>query len=117
MRDWEKLKTRYLRDAVPVRLGGVAANLARIKSFSVNQNQESFVEMMIDESKRFLEWTILDIVQENQSELVDLQIQLAVWQRNWPLLWSDMERRMAVANMAEKWSERLLELSGLPDER
>ena len=34
MKDQAKIRARYLRDALPVRLGGIAANLARMKSFS-----------------------------------------------------------------------------------
>lgn len=116
MRDWQKLRARYLRDQVPVRLGGVAANLARINSFSSHQDQAGFVELMIDESKHFIEWTTLDAKPEIQSELVELQIQLAVWQRNWSLLWADPDRRYAVARLAAKWSDRVLEMSGLLNE-
>lgn len=116
MRDWEKLKTRYMRDAVPVRLGGIAANLARVQSFSENQNQNEFVETMIDESKHFIEWTTLDADPEIQSELVELQVQLAIWKQNWSLLWNDLGRRSAVAGLAGKWSDRILDLSGLLNE-
>jgi len=113
VRDWENLRARYLRDHVPIRLGGVSANLARVRSYSLNQDQDKFVEMMIDESKHFIEWTVLDAAPEIQSELVDLQIQLAVWQRNWLLIRDDPSRRFAVAMLAAKWSERILDLSGL----
>jgi hypothetical protein len=116
MRDWDKLKTRYLRDNVPVRLGGIAANLARVRSFSTNQEQDKFVEMMIDESKHFIEWTTLDADPEIQSDLVDLQIQLAIWKQNWSLIWSDLGRRAAVADIAGKWSDRVLDWSGLLNE-
>jgi hypothetical protein len=34
MKDWTTIRDRYLHDALPIRLGGLAANLARIKSFS-----------------------------------------------------------------------------------
>lgn len=115
MRDWDRLRERYMRDMVPVRLGGVAANLARIHSFSLDQNQGQFVEMMIDESKYFLEWTVIDAKPEIQSDLVDLQIQLAVWQRNWQMIWPDPGNRSAVAELAARWSNRLLEWSGLLD--
>lgn len=113
MRDWENLRARYLRDQVPVRLGGVAANLARVHSFSVNQDQNQFVEMMMDESKHFIEWTAPDVEPELQAELVELQIELAVWQRNWSLISADPNRRLAVAELANRWSHRILDLSGL----
>lgn len=113
MRDWAALKARYLGDQVPVRLGGAAANLARIYSFSMHQNQDEFVKMMIQETKYFIEWTLLDTPADAQAELVELQIQLSVWQRNWSLIWQEPNRRAAVADLARKWSDRLLELSGL----
>lgn len=113
MRDWEKLRVRFLRDQVPTRLGGVAANLARVSSFALHQEQNEFVQMMIDETKHFIEWTTLDAHPDIQSVLVELQIQLAVWQRNWTLIWSDPNGRVAIAGLAQKWSDRILSLSGL----
>ena len=35
MKDWTSIRDRYLRDNLPVRLGGLAANLSRIKSCSI----------------------------------------------------------------------------------
>jgi hypothetical protein len=116
MRDWDQLKTRYMRDGVPIRLGGIAANLARVQSFSADQEQDKFVEMMIDESRHFIEWTTLDADPEFQSELVDLQVQLAVWKQNWSLIWNNVGRRLAVANLAARWSGRILDMSGLLNE-
>ena len=34
MKNLEAIQERYLRDPLPVRLGGLAANLARVESFS-----------------------------------------------------------------------------------
>jgi len=113
--DWALLKSRYLRDDLTVRLGGLAANLARVRSFSKYEEQGDFVRRMIEESTHFIEWTALDARSEIQPELVDLQVQLALWQLNWPLIWTDPNRRQAVAALAGKWSDRILELSGLLD--
>ena len=44
MKDWAQIQERYLRDDLPVRLGGLAANLSRIKSFSVNDASGDVVE-------------------------------------------------------------------------
>ena len=57
MKDWTQIRERYLRDDLPVRLGGLAANLSRIKSFSANEASHAVVESLIDESKMFIEWT------------------------------------------------------------
>ena len=34
------LRSRYLKDPIPVRLGGLAANLSRVASFSKNDRKE-----------------------------------------------------------------------------
>lgn len=114
--DWEHLKVRYLRDAIPIRLGGVAANLARMRSFSKHDDQSSYIQRMISENMHFIEWTTLEADPNAQSELVELQVQLALWQINWSLIWADPNRRWAVGELASKWSDRVLELSGLLDE-
>jgi hypothetical protein len=36
MKDRSAIQERYLRDTLPVRLGGLAANLSRIKSFAAH---------------------------------------------------------------------------------
>ena len=87
--------------------------LPRINSFSNHQNQDKFVEMMIDESKHFIEWTTLEAQPEIQSESVDLQIQQALWQRNWSLIWMNAGQRAVVAELASRWSDRVLNFSGL----
>lgn len=57
MKDWTVIRERYMKDELPVRLGGLAANLSRIKSFSANENSREAVASLIDESKMFIEWT------------------------------------------------------------
>jgi hypothetical protein len=113
MKDWKAIRERYLRDGLPVRLGGLAANLARVKSFSNHPGHGDVVESLLEESKFFIEWTAPDERLEIQAELVKLHIQLAHWQVNWVSIWDDPLKRAAVAEEAGVWSERLLELSGL----
>ncbi len=113
MKDWKAVQERYLKDALPIRLGGLAANLARIKSFSDHPDHRDVVESLLDESKFFIEWTAPDAELGLQAELVELQLQLACWGLNWKEIWSDPERRAAAAGKAHIWSERILEMSGL----
>lgn len=107
------LRQRYLRDPSPVRLGGLAANLARIESFSDHVEHRDVVQSLLEESKFLIEWAAPDAGLNIQAELAELQIQLARWQLNWTEIWSDSERRMAVAAQAQRWSKRVLEMSGL----
>ena len=55
MRDWNALKSRYLRDELPVRLGNLASNLARIKSRCQNTAHGEIIEDLLQESKLFIE--------------------------------------------------------------
>lgn len=113
MKDWNLIRERYLRDPIPIRLGGLAANLRRIKSFSSHDGSREAVASLIEESEFFIEWTARDTRIETAAELVELQIQLARWLHNWLQIWPDPGRRQQVAEQSLAWSERVLALSGL----
>src|SRR5712692_10276718 len=100
MRDSTAVRERYLRDQLPMRLGGLASNLARIKSFSDHPDHREVVESLVDESKQFIEWIVPDAGLDLQVELLELQLQLARWQRAWPTIWADLARRASVAEQA-----------------
>jgi hypothetical protein len=113
MKDWTQIQERYLRDDLPVRLGGLAANLSRIKSFSANEASHAVVEGLIDESKMFIEWTAAQAEVHTAEKLVDIQIQLALWQLQWNSIWTDASKRNQVVEQSAIWSKQVLELSGL----
>ena len=113
MNNQEAIRERYLRDPLPIRLGGLAANLARVESFSNHPDHSAVVEHLLEESKYFIEWTALDATLDLQAELVELQRQLAQWQYHWNEIWADPRRRATVAEQAGIWSKKLLERSGL----
>ncbi|MEY3870662.1 MAG: hypothetical protein RLZZ338_4556 [Cyanobacteriota bacterium] len=113
MRDWNGLKERYLRDELPIRLGNLASNLARIKSRCQNSSNREVVESLLQESKIFIEWTAKDAEVEIAASLVELQVQLACWQYCWGMIWEDVEQRMRMAEEAKVWSEKVLNMSGL----
>jgi hypothetical protein len=113
MRDWTIIRERYLRDPLPVRLGGLAANLARVQSFSDHPEHRDIVERLLEKSKFFIEWTALEASLDVQAALVGLQVQLARWQHSWPRIWADPVQRHAVAQQSGRWSERVLTYSRL----
>ena len=105
----ETIRQRFLRDPLPIRLGGLAADLARIASFSENPMNHSTVAGLLEESKYFAEWAALEAPLETQAALAELQVTLAVWERGWL-------NRVPVAAMraeAEQKSEEYLILAGL----
>ena len=113
MKDWTQIQERYMRDDLPVRLGGLAANLSRIKSFSANEAGEEAVEGLIDESKMFIEWTAAQAEINIAGKLVELQIKLALWQLQWGTIWNDPFKRKGIAEQSSLWSKLVLEMSGL----
>lgn len=113
MRNYTSIRKRYLRDSIPIRLGGLAANLARVKSFTHLGTNDILVESLLDESKHFIEWTAAEAELDVAAELVELQLQLARWQRTLPNIWADPIKRQEVAETAKRWSDRVLEMSGL----
>jgi hypothetical protein len=108
-----EIRARYVRDMLPTRLGGLAANLARVSSFAKHPANCEAVNGLLDESKHFIEWTAGEAETETAAELVELQIQLARWQLEWTDIWADASQRAQVVTQARAWSERVLALSGL----
>jgi hypothetical protein len=113
MKNQTAIQERYMRDPLPIRLGGLAADLARVQSFSDNSNLRDAVAGLLEESRFFIEWTAPDAELEKQVALVELQRQLTRWQRSWAHIWADPARRAEVAERAGIWSERVLGMSGL----
>lgn len=113
MRDWAPIRERYLKDELSVRLGGLATNLGRVRSFGAQSSSGEVVRSLLDESAHFIEWTAPEASIHVAAELVELQIELARWRRAWADVWSNTERREDLARRAGFWSQRLLELSGL----
>ena len=104
-----QIRDRYLRDPLQIRLGGLAADLARVASFSKNLKNRNAVAGLLEESKYFAEWTADDASLEIQELLVELQMIVVRWERQWITghMASDMQEQ------AQQWADRLLELSGL----
>ncbi|MEC4812128.1 MAG: hypothetical protein SAK29_02430 [Scytonema sp. PMC 1069.18] len=105
-------QARFQRDDIPTRLGNLASNLARIKSFSNIAHIEA-VSSVVYETKWFIEWTAAEIEPELAEELVNIQVQLARWELDWDKIWSDNNARTQVAELALLWSGRVLDMSGL----
>jgi hypothetical protein len=70
---------KFLKFNSSIRLGSLAANLARIYSFTIKLNYKEGVETMLDESKFFIEWMAKDSDANTRVFLLQLQRQLVVW--------------------------------------
>jgi len=104
-----------MRDAVPVRLGNLASNLAHISSFARTARQPDAIYRLIDESRFFIEWTAGQMDADKASQLVDVQIDLCRWYWSWPCVAADRAETTRLSALARAWSDQVLELSGLLD--
>jgi len=109
----DKLRSRYLQDSIPVRLGGLAANLARVVSFSKHDDHREAVSATLQESKWFIEWTAAELEINDTAELARLQTQMALWQLQSHKRWNDNNWRSELTGQAQSWSQRILQMSGL----
>ena len=109
----DKIRERYLFDPIPMRLGGLAANLARVASFTKNDEHHELVLTVLQESKWFIEWTAAKMNVEDTAVLVQLQIQIAKWEIQSHKKWHDKKWRTELTDNSQQWSLRVLEMSGL----
>ncbi len=111
-----EIRERYLQDTVPIRLGGVGADLARIVSFSKNPKSAPVIETMLEESRYFIEWTAPELPIDDAARLVEIQRELTRWRWDWAQVQNDDEERRRLAEQAQIWSDEVLVMSGLLDE-
>ncbi len=110
-----EIRERYLRDALPIRLGGLAADLARIVSFSGNPKSAPVVESQLEESRYFIEWVAPELPIDDAARLVEIQRALTHWRHIWAQAQKDPDERESLAKKARAWSDEVLAMSGLLD--
>jgi hypothetical protein len=110
----DEKKAHFQNEDTSHRLGHIASNLARVRSF-FNSAFKKGVEVIIDETEWFIEWTAAEIEPEKAEELVNIQVQLARWQLNLDSILLDDTHREEVARVAEAYSQKVLNMSGLID--
>lgn len=113
MIDLDAKKSRYLQDSPSVRMGGIAANLARMRSFGKNPQNGYLVKSLLRESRFFIEWVAPEMELEVAAELLELQRLLTRWLFGWDAIWQFETERQRMIALAKDWSDRLLARSGL----
>ena len=113
MKNRQQKRERYLKDPLPVRLGGLAADLARISSSARRPAGGASVDEMLEESQYFIEWTAAEADPEVAAELVDIQVMLSLWRKAWPEAQHNRTQRTILSVLAKKWSDQVLGYSGL----
>jgi hypothetical protein len=111
----ERKRERFLRDPLPVRLAGIASDLARVSSSARRETGAESVAVMLEESQYFIEWTAAEAGPNIAAELVDIQRLIAIWRKAWPETQQYSTQRTLLSVQAKKWSDQVLGYSGLVD--
>jgi hypothetical protein len=109
----EKLHQRFMRDPLPVRLGGISATLGRISSSARTSTSTAVVADLLDEAKHLIEWTVAEAEPQIAAELVAIQRFLTLWQKAWETAHPHKIQRILLSVQAKTWSDHALEFSGL----
>lgn len=108
----DSIHTRYLKQPIAVRLGGLAADLARVASVAEIPGLAA-VPSLLQEGKAFIEWSAPELPIEHAARLAEIQLGLAYWHLHWEQLQNDSMARVALAQQAQSWSDEILAMSGL----
>ncbi len=113
MKNPDHKRERYMRDPLPIRLAGLAADLSRVSSSARHEKGAESVAEMLEESQYFIEWTAAEAEPEIAAELVDIQRMIALWRKAWCDAKQNLTLRILLSVQAKKWSDQVLGYSGL----
>ena len=116
MKNRDQIRERYMRDPLPIRLGGLAADLARIVSFSQNPKSMAGVESLLGESRAFINWSAPDLLPDrvdDAARLVEIGRGITRWYWTWHQAKDEPAERKKLAEQAQAWSDEILAMSGL----
>jgi len=108
--DTKQLRERFLRDSLPMQLGGLASDLARVASFADQPAaHRQLVANVLQESKCFAEWAAIEAPKDIQVALADTQGAVV----RWSSAWRKGAPPATMQTEAERRAEELLKLAGL----
>jgi hypothetical protein len=103
----------FLKESPPRQLGALAATLARVSSSSMKPARTAAIVPMLSECIEFIEKLTPPDSPKIASEIKDLGIMLGLWRESWPYVHEHESQRQLLSMQARKWSDLVLEYSGL----
>ncbi|MCC6153024.1 MAG: hypothetical protein IT367_04665 [Candidatus Hydrogenedentes bacterium] len=113
MRNWKGLRERFLRDTDSIQLGNMASDLSRISSFCEMLADKSAIQDQIQQVRYFIESTIAKNHVTVSDMLAELEIKLINWQKRLTVNSDSPALLTEIAQDAQAWSNRILDISGL----
>ena len=112
----ENKKEQFLHNPIPVRLAGIAADLARTASLARSLDGTESVLALLDECQDYIEWTAAELAPDVAAELADIQRGIAAWRKTWQEESHNSAVRTVLTITAKKWSNQILGYSRLLDD-
>lgn len=103
----------FVKESPARQLGALAATLGRIASSAEKTARTKAIVPMLDESLQFIEWTLSHQPSTANKELKDLGVMLKLWRDSWEYAQIDQHLRALLSVQTRKWSDQVLEYSGL----
>jgi hypothetical protein len=107
-----EIKERYLKETVPMRLGHLASDLARIASLLEMRVGPETVRTVIKEGLCFVEWTAGDVDEETRSALIEIQRSLLKIDKDLGFFAGQSQRKIEVREWLRATSGNLLQKAG-----
>ena len=103
----------FIKESPARQLGALAATLGRIASSAEKTARTKAIIPMLDECLQFIEWTLSSQPDKAEKELVEISIMLKLWRDSWEYAQANELLRALLSVQSKKWSEQILESSGL----
>jgi hypothetical protein len=103
----------FTKETPARQLGALAATLGRIASSAEKPARAKAIIPMLEECLQFVEWMALQQTEPANRELRDLIVMLKLWRDSWEQAQLSPGLRALLSFQAKKWSEQVLEYSGL----
>jgi hypothetical protein len=103
----------FLKESPPRQLGALASTLARIASSATKPTRTAVIVPMLSECIEFIEKLTPPDSPKISSEIKDLGSMLGLWRESWPYVHEHESQRQLFSMQAKKWSDLVLEYSGL----
>jgi hypothetical protein len=103
----------FLKESPPRQLGALAATLARIASSATKPTRTAAIVPMLSECIEFIEKLTPPESPKVTSEPNDLGTMLGLWRESWPYVHEYESQCQLLSMQTKKWSDLVLEYSGL----
>jgi hypothetical protein len=103
----------FIKESPARQLGALAATLGRIASSAEKTARTKAIIPMLDECLQFIEWTLSSQPDKAKKELAEISVMLKLWHDSWEYAQANELLRALLSVQSKKWSEQILESSGL----